>query len=354
MAKPITHEQFIHSVWALVMKRKEITKQDFQRLARVKLTYGTGEAGLRGATYYDKWQHGVKACGKGCKSRHGKDPGSLVTLCATGQESVVQLIGTTLHEAAHACAGVEGRGHGKAWKEACERVGLPAAVNGTAHDWDKFDPAFAKVLRKLPVPNDGKPRPLADVIQGFRNAGVDLPPLLASGPLPAEPRVRPCSQGFGTRGGTSRGAGAGSRMLKYVAEHKEGCDQPKVLRCAGAKLTVTCDNCKAPFKLDEASLPPSHGMGQSGQGVPAATAIAHGARKPHAPKKRAPKAATTPKAQRRKAATEGQAPVAPVTPPDLAPPMGEDGVFTKAPPKMCEPCNAPVTACPKPAGECEA
>jgi hypothetical protein len=64
---------------------------------------------------------------------------------------------------------------------------------------------------------------------------------------------------------------------------------------------VHCDTCGAAFKLDEASLPPSHGMGASGQGVPAATARAHGARKPLA--KRKPHAT-------RKAKAASQAPLA--------------------------------------------
>jgi hypothetical protein len=56
-------------------------------------------------------------------------------------------------------------------------------------------------------------------------------------------KVGPCTAGTGTRGGTSRGPGSGSRMRKYVS----GCGQ--IVRAATDDLHATCDCCQTPFVL---------------------------------------------------------------------------------------------------------
>lgn len=342
MTKPvkiITHEAFIQRVYALALKRPQLTKEDHKALSRVRLTYGAaGDAGLRGVTWHDKWDHGCDAHGKRCKGRKPQI-GALICVHGSGQQSVCQLIGTTLHELAHAMAG-PGAGHMGEWRAACARVGLPAAVNGTEYTWDSFDPEFVPTLKAIPVPNDGMPRSVAAVIAGLRKKGGEgLPPALRTGPLPAEPKVKPCGAGFGVRGGTSRGKGSGSRMLKYTCDHKgDKCgDAPKVLRCASTSLKATCATCGEAWKLDEASLPPSHGMGASGQGVPAATARAHGARKPLARRK----SRVSNQARHKAVKRASQAPIVPKAPelePGAAPAAKPDVPF-------CEAHNAPSTQC---------
>ena len=284
--KTVTHEAFVQRVYTLARSLPTLTKADRKALDGIKLTYGTGQDGLRGVTHYAKWACGCDAHGKRLTGR--KDVAkALVGICATGQESVVQLCGTTLHELAHVIAGL-GAGHGPAWRQACARIGLPAAVNGTEYRWDCFEPTVASKLQRLPVPNDGKPLTLAAQIAALKASGqgAALPPAYQGTTLPPEPRVRICLAGFGTRGGQSRGAGAGSRYLLWTAQHKAPCTRPSKLRCASTELAVTCV-CGAAYTLDDASLPPAHGMGQSGQGVPAATARKHGARTPLAARKRA-------------------------------------------------------------------
>ena len=51
--------------------------------------------GLRGVTIYSRWANG-----------HGPhDPDPFVEICAAGEESIVQLAGTTIHELAHVVLG---------------------------------------------------------------------------------------------------------------------------------------------------------------------------------------------------------------------------------------------------------
>lgn len=173
-----THESYIHQVRDIVLQRA--TESERKRvMAHVKLVYGAGSSGLRGVTYFDQWQNG-RAPERDC----------FVEICAFGESSLVQVAGTTVHELAHVLAG-PGAGHSREWKATADRLGLRLArANGHRYNWAYFDPTVREQILALEPPVDGAPG------SGVRRAG------------------RSCIAGVGTRGGSSRGPGSGSRMLK--------------------------------------------------------------------------------------------------------------------------------------------
>lgn len=179
----LTHEGFVQAVAKLGVA---LLKADEDRAAvgRAKLTYGMGAGmGARGVTYFDKWLN------------NKDEQAHFVEICAHGEESPVQLAGTTLHELGHVLAGFKA-GHSKDWKGACEKLGLRAIrAAGTNYSLGMFDPRIRGEIDKLILKmNDGKPHRAS--IGAFK--------------------PRPCSAGVGVRGGKSRGVGSGSRLRKYV------------------------------------------------------------------------------------------------------------------------------------------
>ena len=180
-----THEDFINKVADCSVAYAGPGYRDLR--TKLKLSYGIGAVkGARGLTAHNAWHD----C-EGEKLAH-------VEIAARHEESPVQLAGTTIHEMAHVLAGPDA-GHGPEWKEACRKLGLvDVKAAGTEYTPDNFDSPLLKILEKIETPSDGTPNWLDD--QGE--------------PIGAAPR--PCSQGIGTRGGTSRGTGSGSRMLKAV------------------------------------------------------------------------------------------------------------------------------------------
>ena len=64
----------------------------------VAVVYGAGDGRYRGVCHYSAWANGV-------------GPVEVVEIAAAGEESLVQVAGTTLHELAHVLAGWGG-GHG--------------------------------------------------------------------------------------------------------------------------------------------------------------------------------------------------------------------------------------------------
>ncbi len=208
-----THEEFIHAVRRLVVARvnDEATRQ---RLLSAKLVYGGGPQGVRGVTYYGAWQNGTSH--------------DFLEVAACGEESHVQLAGTTIHELAHSLAG-RGTGHGPEWKAACRVLGLAVAqAAGQAYSPEHFDATVWTSVEALPLPSDGRP--------AFGLAG--------SAGLPRRPR--PCSLGIGTRGGRSRGTGSGSRLRLWVCGCPEGTPGRKV-RVASDAFDATCNRCGERF-----------------------------------------------------------------------------------------------------------
>jgi hypothetical protein len=206
-----THEAFVHSVRDLAVKRIPTTDGERKRLEKAKLCYGMGMPGLRGVTVFGTWQNG------------GTD--DFIEICAAGEESATQLAGTTIHELAHCLAGHKA-GHGKEWKEACERLGLRCAkAAGHRYSLAGFTPDIRAGIAELAVA-DGLP------MFGATRFGVMKP--------------RPCSMGIGTRGGTSRGVGSGSRLRKYV------CQCGQIIRAATDELEATHGPCGTAFARAEA------------------------------------------------------------------------------------------------------
>lgn len=212
----ITHESYVHAVAQAAMNRIEPEERE-KAFSGVKLVYGAGQAGLRGVTYYKRWNGKAEA-----------DPAPFVEVCAFGQESHVQLAGTVIHELAHVLAGWEA-GHGKAWREACQRLGLRRArAAGHVYMLAGFEPDIRHVVASLPKPDDGAP--------------VAALPI---GPRGGKPKS--CVAGVGTRGGKSRGAGSGSRLRLWECEgigHK-----PYKVRIATDDFRATCDCCNTAFML---------------------------------------------------------------------------------------------------------
>jgi hypothetical protein len=209
--KTMTHEAFILAVRDRALARLP-EGADRTRLAHTKLVYGTGagRAGVRGTTFHGTWQNG--------------HPDALATLeiCSFAEEGPCQLAGTTLHEMGHALAGPM-EGHGKAWRAACARLGLTVtSAAGQTYTWDAFAPDIRKTLERLPEPTDGKPVALV-----ARRGG-------AQGP-------RPCTMGQGSRGGTSRGPGSGSRYRLWVC----GCGVK--VRVASEDFQAICGRCAGAF-----------------------------------------------------------------------------------------------------------
>lgn len=190
----MTHEDYIAGIRSAVAPR--ITDEGARgRLMAAKVTYGVGRPGVRGVTYYGAWVNGEAP----------SDSHAFIEVCAAGESGVLQVAGTTIHECAHVIAG-NTAGHGAAWKAACAALGLVRAeAAGQEYGVCDFDPDVYGAIKSLPEPRDGRP--------DFR--GRDGAPLVI--------KPRPCPLGFGTRGGKSRGAGSGSRLL-LAACRADACE----------------------------------------------------------------------------------------------------------------------------------
>lgn len=210
----VTHEQFIHGVRDAAVRRLD----DAERAAAMsaKLVYGAGEGtGRRGVTFYGAWQA-------------DKDQ-PLCEVCAFGEDSPIQIAGTTLHELGHVLAGI-GKGHGPEWKAACERLGLQfVRAAGTRYSPACFAPDVRLAIGALPAPTDGKPQSAGTYANG----------------TPLQLKLRPCTAGVGAKGGKSRGVGSGSRLRKFV------CDCGVIARVARDEFAATCNLCNTTFKRGE-------------------------------------------------------------------------------------------------------
>jgi len=209
----ITHESYVNAIAELAISRLPASNTR-ALLSSIKLVYGAGESGVRGITYYNRWNRG------------GTSTVPFVEICAFGQESWIQIAGTTLHELGHVAAGF-GAGHGRDWKAACETLGLRRVkAAGTEYKLSMLCPDLRESIASLPRPNDGAPVKT-----------------LASMGLPGSIVIRPCPAGIGTRGGKSRGVGSGSRLRLWQCSC--GCKA----RVASDTFEATHTPCNTAFTL---------------------------------------------------------------------------------------------------------
>lgn len=211
-----SHEEFVNRVRDIVASYvSDAGTQD--KLTAAKLVYGIGDGSYRGICYYDAWQNGHLA-----KS-------ALVEIAATGEESPLQLAGTTIHELAHVLA--QGDGHGSMWKQTAHTLGLRLAkAAGTRYLLASFAPAIRHEIARLVKLADGSP-----AFRGASNTGKGFFGLPLFTP-------RPCPLGNGARGGKSRGTGSGSRLRKYE------CECGVKVRVASNEFKAHCDRCQSAFK----------------------------------------------------------------------------------------------------------
>lgn len=210
-----THEQYIHAVRDIAVQL--LSPEDRAAVLDAKLVYGAGSRHTRGVTYFGCWKNG-----------HDH---AFAEVCAFGEESPIQVAGTTLHELGHVLAGM-GQGHGKGWVDACRKLGLVnIRAAGTEYSLDCFVPEIRDQIAALPQPTDGKPQPIG----GFGANGV-----------PLQLKLSPCGAGIGAKGGKSRGAGSGSRLRKFVC----GCGL--ILRAARDEINSTHNGCGTAFRRVDA------------------------------------------------------------------------------------------------------
>ena len=212
-AVSMTHEAFVHAIRALAVARigDEATRE---RLLGAKLVYGTGDGRYRGICYFRSWRNGTEH--------------DLIEVAATGEESPVQLAGTTIHETAHVLAG-SGAGHGAEWRAACRALGLAhAEAAGQAYAPEHFAAEIWPAITAVPVPTDGVP--------AFARRGAG-----AAAGVTVAPVARPCPLGIGTRGGRSRGTGSGSRLRLWM------CQCGIRVRVASDDFRAECCRCATAF-----------------------------------------------------------------------------------------------------------
>jgi hypothetical protein len=218
-----THEDYIRDVASFIVEHADLNPTERDRLATIKLVYGSGPTGTRGITFYGRWQ------ANGCETAV-----PFVEVTAFGQSDWVQLAGTTAHELAHVLAGW-GAGHAKPWFEACQRLGLAkVAAAGTEYTQEAFQPWLWDYVQSIEKPTEGQP------VRSLMPTGI--PGL--SGPMGAM-RLKGCQAGIGTRGGKSRGTGSGSRLKLYQCE----CGQK--VRVAGQAFDATHNPCGTKFEAQE-------------------------------------------------------------------------------------------------------
>lgn len=212
-----THEDYIRDVAAFAVMHADLNPTEHDMLAGIKLVYGSGPSGTRGVTFFGRW-------------KAGETERPFVEISAFGQESIVQLTGTTLHELGHVLAGWSA-GHGREWHMACERLGLiKVLAAGTDYTWANFEPWVATYAMAIAPPDDGAPVRTIPSGQGYgMKAGLMF-------------KVKGCQAGFGTRGGKSRGVGSGSRLRLWQCSC--GCK----VRAATDSLQATHDPCGTKFE----------------------------------------------------------------------------------------------------------
>ena len=183
----VTHEDYLAAITRAVCAAFPATAD---ALKQVHLVFGAGPRRRGLSTLHRVWGGGEAV-----------DPLPLVEIAAIGGLPPLETCHVLLHELAHVLT--PEAGHGKAWRHAARQVGLvrPRATPdaGELADWHAISPALRPALQAIPLPTEPPPAEFF------------------------EDRHRlPCGAGYGTRGGTSRGAGSGSRYLKVICQ-QPGC-----------------------------------------------------------------------------------------------------------------------------------
>jgi hypothetical protein len=205
-----SHEEFITAIAGIAASH--LSGAEAEAVRSIKLVYGAGPNGVRGVTYYNKWQRADGAV-------------PFVEISAFNQESHCQIAGTVLHELGHVLAPI-GAGHGRPWVMACDRLGLRRVkAAGTTYCWANFAPDIRTAVLALPLPREGTPN--SEVFGGLKL------------------KLRPCGAGVGSRGGKSQGAGSGSRLRLFECE----CIPPVKVRVARDEFDATCNCCDQTFNL---------------------------------------------------------------------------------------------------------
>ena len=185
-ASVISHEDYLAAVTAAVCEQFPTTAA---ALSQVHLVFGTGPRRRALDPLHRVWG-GWEA----------DAPLPLVEIAAIGGLAPAETCHVVLHELAHILT--PGVGHGKVWRFAARQVGLlkPRArpSPGELAAWSSIVAPLRRKLQAIPVPTERVP---AEYFDWHR---------------------RPCGVGYGTRGGTSRGEGSGSRYLKVICPHP-GC-----------------------------------------------------------------------------------------------------------------------------------
>ena len=203
--KVVTHEDYLAAIAVAVCEQYPATAS---ALSEVRLVFGSGVR-----------RRGVTTLHRECGGVAAEAALPLIEIAAVGGLTPAETCHVVLHELAHVLA--PGEGHGRAWRHAARQVGLmqPRAWPDTGElaDWTAIAPIIRTKLQVIPEPTE----------PASADYGYDW-------------RRRPCGAGYGTRGGMSRGEGAGSRYLKVVCQHP-GCGyQVRVTRKWLALGTPQC------------------------------------------------------------------------------------------------------------------
>jgi hypothetical protein len=207
---PLAHEEYLHAVRDVLVAR--LNEAERIRVLGTELLYGAGRPSVFGTCFYNRWKR---------EQTH-----DVIEISAFNEESVEQLWETVAHELAHAVAGYQA-GHGPDWKAAARRLGLRRPAASGPAGIEDLDPELTKVLRRIPVPQDG--RPVTSSTSVIRTG-------ITSGST--------CPLGIGTQGGTSRGPGSGSRLRLYMCE----CERPVRVRVASDDFMARCLVCESEFQ----------------------------------------------------------------------------------------------------------
>ena len=187
VTRVVTHEDYLAAVTAVVCGQNPALAE---ALSEVRLVFGSGPRRRALDPLHRVWNGGEAV-----------EPLPLVEIAAIGGLAPAETCHVVLHELAHVLA--PGCGHGKEWRYAARQVGLlrPRARPdiGELADWSAISAAIRPALQALPEPTERAP---AEYFSDWHRRG--------------------CSAGYGTRGGRSRGEGAGSRYLKVMCGHP-GC-----------------------------------------------------------------------------------------------------------------------------------